>query len=192
MVFPHDMQYVMKVTWKSLPIYAMQAAGCARHGDSTLNKSLLIICAACALSTTAFASDIFEIKPGKWKSEVTMQMNIVAHGMTINQPANTSSHDYCVTPEEAKFSPEDFSKKLNETSDQGDMECEVSDVKADHPRLSYTLKCGMQGIDMVMENDFTISDDGKSGTGTGTSSFEGNGMKMNSTIQTTQNYLGAC
>jgi len=45
---------------------------------------------------------------------------------------------------------------------------------------------------MVMENDFTVAPDGQSGTGTGTSSFEGNGMKMDSTMSTTQTFMGPC
>jgi len=121
-----------------------------------------------------------------------MQMNVVAHGMTMNQPARTMSHEYCVTQEESKFTPEDFAKQLNENSAQDGMKCDVSDVKADHPRLSYKLNCGMDGMNMVMENDFTVAPDGQSGTGTGTSSFEGNGMKMDSTMSTTQTFMGPC
>ena len=155
-------------------------------------RSIVLFSAACALSTPALAGDTFEIEPGKWKSEVTMQMNVVAHGMTMNQPARTTSSEYCVTPEESKFTPEDFAKQINETSKQDGVKCDVSDVQANHPRLSYTLTGGMDGMDMIMENDFTIGPDGRSGTGTGTSSFEGNGMKMNSTMSTTQTHMGPC
>ncbi|RZV40746.1 MAG: DUF3617 family protein, partial [Acidimicrobiales bacterium] len=149
-------------------------------------NAISLIGLACAMSSPAIAGDTFSITPGKWKSEVTMQMNMVAHGMTMNQPARTTSHEYCMTPEQANMSAKDFAKQINDSSDMGDMQCDVVDVDADPPRLSYALTCTQDGMEMTMENEFTMSADGKSGTGDGTITFEGSGMKMNGTTKTVQ------
>ena len=144
------------------------------------------------MSATAFAGDQFNIKPGKWKSDVTIEMSMVAHGMTMNQPPRTTSHEYCVTPEEANFTPEDFAKKMNESPEMSEADCDVTDIQADHPRLSYTLNCKMDGTVMVMKNDFTIGTDGLSGTGNGSMSFDKDGMSVNAKTKMVQTFVGGC
>ena len=147
---------------------------------------------ALALSYTAHAQSNFKIEPGKWKSDMTMETTMVAHGMTMKQPKQTMSHEYCVTAEEASFSPEDFAKKISQNPDMKNVDCDISDLQANHPHLKYTMRCSMAGTEMVMINEFTIGSDGKSGTGKGSNSFEKDGMSMKSTSTNVQTHIGDC
>jgi len=164
----------------------------ATNGVKMYIKSTLLMCGACAMSITAYAGEQFNIKPGKWKSDVTIEMTMVTSGMTIEQPPRTTSHEYCVTAEEASFTPEDFAKKMNETPEMAEADCDVTDIVADHPRLSYTLRCNMDGTAMTMKNDFTVGADGLSGTGNGNMSFSKDSMSVKAKTKMVQTFVGGC
>ncbi len=146
-----------------------------------MRKAIILITLAAGLASAASAQEL-KVKPGNWETTTTMNMSMTMNGQAMNIPPRTMTQTQCMTPEDAKFSPDELTQEG----------CEVSNVKSGERTLSFDMVCTQQGATMNGSMAFELDASGE--TGTGTMDLEGSmqGATMSMTGNTSAKYLGAC
>ena len=146
-----------------------------------MHKAIILITLAAGLASAASAQEL-KVKPGNWETTTTMNMSMTMNGQAMNIPPRTMTQTQCMTPEDAKFSPDELTQEG----------CEVSNVKSGERTLSFDMVCSQQGATMNGSMAFELDASGE--TGTGTMDLEGSmqGATMSMTGNTSAKYLGAC
>ena len=146
-----------------------------------MRKAIILITLAAGLASAASAQEL-KVKPGNWETTTTMNMSMNMNGQAMNIPPRTMTQTQCMTPEDAKFSPDELTQEG----------CEVSNVKSGERTLSFDMVCTQQGATMNGSMAFELDASGE--TGTGTMDLEGSmqGATMSMTGNTSAKYLGAC
>ena len=146
-----------------------------------MHKAIILITLAAGLASAASAQEL-KVKPGNWETTTTMNMSMTMNGQAMNIPPRTMTQTQCMTPEDAKFSPDELTQEG----------CEVSNVKSGERTLSFDMVCTQQGATMNGSMAFELDASGE--TGTGTMDLEGSmqGATMSMTGNTSAKYLGAC
>ncbi len=146
-----------------------------------MRKAIILITLAAGLASAATAQEL-KVKPGNWETTTTMNMSMTMNGQAMNIPPRTMTQTQCMTPEDAKFSPDELTQEG----------CEVSNVNSGERTLSFDMVCTQQGATMNGSMAFELDASGE--TGTGTMDLEGSmqGATMSMTGNTSAKYLGAC
>lgn len=143
--------------------------------------TVMTLVAGLGLASAASAQEL-NVKPGNWETTTTMNMSMNMNGQAMNIPPRTMTDTQCMTPEDAKFSPDELTQEG----------CEVSNVKSGERSLSFDMVCTQQGATMNGSMSFELDASGEAGKGTMDLQGSMQGATMSMTGNTTAKYLGAC
>ncbi|MEM7767488.1 MAG: DUF3617 family protein [Pseudomonadota bacterium] len=148
------------------------------------------IAAALVLAGTAAGEESISIEPGQWSFDNTMSGSLnMGGGQTMAMPSRTTSSSECVTPEDATITPE---RMIEEMEEDGGNECAYGDIDFSGRTMSTTITCTSDGIEMVGDYTFTVSEDRRAGTGSMEMTGTMNGMTMESSFVMEGELTGPC
>lgn len=143
-----------------------------------MRVAILAVALTSIIPATSFA-DTFTIRPGKYKTSMTMKMS-----MMPNPISNTS--EQCITPEEASKSPEDIVKEMS----QGGT-CDTSKVSSNANSMAFSFQCsGSEMGDMSGRYELAYADENYTVKGTMKTNMQGMDVEM--TMEGESKRIGDC
>lgn len=143
-----------------------------------MRVAILAVALASIVPATSFA-DSFTIKPGKYKTTMTMKMSMMPNGIT-------DTSEQCITPEEASKSPEDI---VNEMAEGGT--CEASKVISTSNQMAFSFQCsGGDMGDMNGRYELAYADDNYTVKGNMKAKMQGMDVEM--TMEGNSKRIGDC
>lgn len=110
-------------------------------------------------------------------------------GQTFAMPARTFNDIECIKPEDAVLTPE---RMIQEMQEDGGSECQYSDISMSGLTMSTTITCLQDGIQMVGDYSYTVSEDRRSGSGSLDLNGSMDGMTITSSFTMIGSYVGPC
>lgn len=110
--------------------------------------------AAIALAGAASAQT-FDLKPGEWTYETTINMTMEAQGQNMPMPAQNRTDTQCMSAEDASFDPATVL----------DGSCEASNVRSSGGTMSFDISCNQNGMTMTGDMSMTKNGAGTEATG---------------------------
>ncbi|MEM6899993.1 MAG: DUF3617 family protein [Pseudomonadota bacterium] len=153
---------------------------------------LLIISLAVGTSFAGAASaqETISIEPGQWVFENTMSGSAdMGGGQTFTMPSRTFNDTECIRPEDATLTPEQMIEDMQE---DGGSECQYSEIEMSGLTMSTTITCIQDGMQMVGDYTYTVSEDRRSGVGSLALNGNANGMVITSNFTMSGTHQGPC
>ncbi len=116
----------------------------------------VILPALAGLTLTGLANaQTFDLKPGEWTYNTTINMTMEAQGRNMPMPAQNRTDTQCMSADEASFDPATVL----------DGSCEASNVRSSGGTMSFDITCEQNGMTMTGDMSMTKNGDGTEAAG---------------------------